>query len=81
MSLRRRPLYRRACRSFSAIFPGITSSPTITSSSLARVMAVYSAPRTMRDAAAGALTSPTDRYWLRCALCICLLYKSDDADE
>ena len=69
MSLRRRPLYRRACRSFSAIFPGITSSPTITSSSLARVMAVYSTPRTMRDAAAGALTSTTARYSLPCALC------------
>ena len=37
---RRRPLYRRCCRSLAAIFTGVTSSPTSTSSFLARVIAV-----------------------------------------
>ena len=48
---------------------GTVSSPTITSKSLARVMAVYSTLRTISPGAAGAVTSTTARYSLPCALC------------
>ena len=45
------------------------SSPTTTSSSLARVRAVYSTPRTIREEGAGMAASTTQRYSLPWDLC------------
>ena len=59
-----KPEYRYCCRSLAAIERMAVSSPTMTSSSLARVSAVYSTPRTMRLGAEGMAASTTQRYSL-----------------
>ena len=63
------PLYRRSCLSLAAISPGTVSSPTRISSLRARVMAVYSTPRTISVGAAGAAVRITAGYSLPCDLC------------
>ena len=65
-----KPEYRFCCRSLAAMEQMAASSPTMTSSSLARVRAVYSTPRTIRLGAEGMAASTTQRYSLPWALWI-----------
>ena len=67
-TVHRRPEYRRCWRSLAAMARMAASSPTTTKSSRARVRAVYSTPRTIKDWADGMAASTAQRYSLPWAL-------------